>query len=238
MGQLFKVRTPDGNVYSPGDWTGAEPLWSTIEIGEGSQQVLRCFSYGVGAAAVPGSIGPRKANDADTNLQGAGGMLPESEELICFNLSIDVFAIGGPGDSGDDLIPQSDPPEVSALNLLRLHRDVLLEFKIASVEKTYIQAPVSYFPAAQGVRQFASGGRTELSDGADGYVSAQNGSPNAHEMRELSSPLRVRGGEAFSLDFVCGPGEIVGLNVNSNGNNDGRLRLRTFLDGYRRRPVA
>lgn len=238
MGQLFKVRTPDGNVYSPGDWTGAEPLWSTIEIGEDSQQVLRAFSYANGSAAVPGSIGPRKANDADTNLRGAGGTLPESEELICFNISIDVFAIGGPGDAADDAIPQSDPPEVSALNLLRLQRDVIVEFKIASVNKVYIQAPVSYFPAAQGVKQFTSGARSELSDGADGYVSAQNGSPNAHEIRELASPLRVKGGEPFAVDFICGPGEITGLNVNSNGNDDGRLRLRTFLDGYRRRPVA
>lgn len=239
MGQLFKVRDPSGNVYSPGDWTGAEPLWTTIEIGEGSQQILRGFSYGVGGAAVPGSIGPRKANDADTNLQGEGGRLPENEELIIFNIAVDVFAIGPGGGAVADSIPQSDPPEVSALNMMRLQRDVIVELRVASVNKVYIQAPVSYFPAAQGVRQYNSGARTNLSGGTDGYVSASNGSHNAHEMRELASPQRIQGGESFSLDFTCGPGEIVGLNVDStDGNTPGRLRLRSFLDGYRRRPVA
>ena len=70
MAQIFKIRTPDGDVVTPGDWTGAEPLWSTIEISEGNFQKQVAFSYGIGAPSVPGSVGPRKATDADTNLEG------------------------------------------------------------------------------------------------------------------------------------------------------------------------
>lgn len=243
MAQIWKIRTPDGNTVQPGDWTGAEPLYSVVEIAEGNLTLLTAFSYGIGNSDVPGSIGPRRATEADTNLQGEGNRLPENEELICFNIAVEVFAIGGPGDSTSDLIPQSDPPEVSLLNMLRLQRDLLGTMRIASVNKRYIEAPIGYFPASTGVLNFASGARTSNSDGASGFVSANNGSHNAHDIRQLASPLRVKGGETFGFDFITGPGAIQGLNVNGEdpdtGNPiPGRLRLRTFLDGYRRRPVA
>jgi hypothetical protein len=41
MAQLFKIRMPDGKTYQPADWTAAEPLYSTIEIGVGAFPVLR-----------------------------------------------------------------------------------------------------------------------------------------------------------------------------------------------------
>ena len=241
MAQIAKLRTPDGNTVTPGDWTGAEPLFSVVEVAEGSIEDLIAFSYGIGASAVPGSIGPRRALDSDTNLEGEGNRLPENEELICYNAAVEVFAIGGPGDSANDAIPQSDPPEVSLLNLLRLQRDMLMVVRIGSVNKEYIQAPVGYFPASTGVAAAWSGARSELSGGVSGYVSANNGSHNAHDMRELASPLRVRGGETFGVDFVANAGQIAGLNVNNTSGQatiEGRLRLRVFLDGYRRRPVA
>lgn len=239
MAQIYKIRTPDGNVVTPGDWTGAEPLYSVVEVAEGAITILTAFSYGIGNSDVPGSIGPRRATDTDTNLQGEGNRLPENEELIIFNMAIEVFAIGSGGDDAADLIPQSDPPEVSLLNMLRLQRDMLTTIRIASVNKRYIEAPVGYFPASTGVLNYTAGARSDISNGASGFVSANNGSHQADDVREFSSPLRVKGGETFGVDFVPGPGQITGLNVdNAVANAAGRLRLRTFLDGYRRRPVA
>ena len=237
MAQIYKIRTPDGNVVTPGDWTGAEPLFSVVEVAEGALTLLTAFSYGVGNSDVPGSIGPRRANDSDTNLQGEGNRLPENEELIVFNAAVEVFAIGSGGNAAADLIPQSDVPEVSLLNMLRLQRDMVMTIRIASVNKSYIDAPVSYFPASTGVMNYTAGARSSISLGVDGYVSANNGSHNASDIRRLSSPLRVKGGETFGVDFLAGPGQVNGLNVD-NGATAGRLRLRTFLDGYRRRPVA
>ena len=240
MSQIWKLRTPDGNVVTPGDWTGAEPLFSTVEVNEGSIQRLTGYSYGKGAPAVPGSIGPRQATEADTNLEGEGGRLPENEELILYNIAIEVFAIGGPGDDPADIWPQSDPPEVSLLNMLRLQRDMVVSLRIAAVDKVYIKAPLSYFPASTGVHGWTAGARSELSSGQEGFMSANNGSWNADDMRILASPLRIRGGETFGLDYVAGPGEIDDLNVNRQvgATTQGRLRCRSFFDGYRRRPVA
>ena len=36
MAQLWKVRLPNGNVLTPGDWTTAEPLYSTVEVQAGA----------------------------------------------------------------------------------------------------------------------------------------------------------------------------------------------------------
>lgn len=238
MARLEKIRLPNGDVVTPGDWTDAEPLWSTVEIAQGSFTVQSAFSYGLSGAVVPGSIGDRKPTIADTNLRGEGGRLPEDEELLIFNIATEVFAIGGPGNSAADLIPQSDPPEVSKLNLLRAQRDLLAYLRIASVNKVYIEAPIGYFPASTGVKNYTSGARTELSTASQGFVSANNGSHNADDIRLLASANRVKGGETFSLDFEPGPGSVVGLNVNNSNGTEGRLRLRSFLDGYRRRPVA
>lgn len=231
MAQIWKLRTPDGDVVTPGDWTGAEPLYSVVEFASGALTVQTAFSYPINGPAVPGSIGPRKATELDTNLEGEGGRLPENEELICFNVAVELFGVAITANT--DNIPQSDPPELSVQNLMRFQRDIVLDFRIASVNKRYITAPVSYFPASTGVKYYNSGSRTVLSTGASGYVSANNGSHNAHDVRELASPLRVKGGETFGIDFIPGPGQIEGLVIGS-----GRIRARTFLDGYRRRPAA
>ncbi len=237
MAQIWKIRTPDGNTVTPGDWTGAEPLFSVVEIAEGPMGILTAFSYGIGNADVPGSIGPRRATEVDTNLQGQGNSLPENEELIIFNIAVEMFVIGPGGISGSHLIPQSDPPEVSLTNMLIAQADCLTTIRISSVQKQYITAPVGYFPASTGVLNYTSGARTDISDGVNGFVSANNGSHNASDVRQLATPLRVKGGEPFGVDFTAGPGELRGLNVDGDGE-EGRLRLRTYLDGYRRRPVA
>jgi hypothetical protein len=241
MAQIWKMRTPDGNVVTPGDWTGAEPLFSVVEVAQGNIPRLTAFSYGKEASAVPGSIGPRRATAADTNLEGEGGRLPENEELICYNIAIEVMMIGGPGSFVElPNLPLPDPPLVAFQNLLRLQRDMVVSFRIAAVDKTYIRAPLSYFPASVGPYQWNTGARTEF--GVTPFVSATNGSPNADDIRILASPLRVRGGETFGVDFTPGPGQIEGLNldeiIDDELINAGRLRLRTYLDGYRRRPVA
>jgi len=235
MAQLWKVRLPDGRTLTPGDWTSAEPLYSTVEIGQGPFPILTAFSYGRGSGEVPGSPGPRSATLGDTNLEGEGARLPENEELIAYSLSIEAFQIGR---TGEDALPVSDPPDVSLLNMLRLQRDLLVITRIAYV-KEYTRAPLGIFPASTGVFQANSGARSESSGGADGYVSANNGSPDVSGSRPFASPLYVAGGESIAVDLRPGPGQVVDLNcANAENNPAGRVRLRIYFEGYRRRPVA
>jgi len=231
MAQLWKIRTPDGNVITPGDWTSAEPLWSTVEVGAGSFPVLTAFSYAQGGT-VPGSVGPRDAILTDTNLQGSGNHLPENEELICFNVSVEVFKRGPAANV--DAFPDADNPGVPLPDMLRLQRDLAVEFKIANV-KDYTNAPLSYWPAGTGVSSLYAGGRSKVSAGAaTGEVVAYNGGTSRMDQRELASALYVAGGESMAIDVRPSRGEVQNLNLAP----DSRMVLRFFLDGYRRRPVA
>ncbi|UCC73998.1 MAG: hypothetical protein JSV86_05425 [Gemmatimonadota bacterium] len=229
MAQVWKIRLPDGRTYTPGDWTTAEPLWSTVEVAAAAVPILAAFSYGVGGD-VPGSVGPREADLRDTNLEGEGGKLPENQELVIFNICVEVFKNGA--GAGGDAIPQTDQPDVSILDMLRLQRDMIMRLRIADV-KDYTQFPISYFPASTGVEQYNSGARS-VANAARGFMAANNGGTSVGDQRVLSAPHYVAGGEAFRLDFEAGPGQVNGLDLAANET----MVLRTYLDGYIRRPVA
>lgn len=230
MAQLISIKLPDGRVYTPGDWTTAEPLYSTVEVGAGSFPVLTAFSYSAGGT-VPGSVGPRNAFITDTNLQGEGNRLPENEELIVYNLSVEVFKNGLAADQ--DIFPDPDNPEVPLPDMLRLQRDLLVYFRIAAV-KNYTHSPLSYWPAGTGIQYVNSGSLSRQSGGTSGTVVSNNGGVSPADARVLASPLYVAGGESLAVDIKAGPGQVNGLNLAVTA----RMRLRIYADGYRRRPVA
>lgn len=230
MAQISDIISPDGSSYRPEDWTSAEPLWSTVEVGAGSFPVLSAFSYSRGAS-IPGSPNNRPSTIRDTNLEGEGSMLPENETLIIFNMSCDVYKIGVAADT--NVFPDPDEPEVPLPDMLRLQRDMNVFVRIAAV-KDYTQSPLSYWPGGQGVAHMYSGAVSRAAGGLTGSVVAYNGSPSPQDVRTLAMPLKVAGGESFSVDFKPGPGQINGLNLAT----DSRLRIVVSLDGYRRRPVA
>lgn len=231
MAQVWKIKLADGRVITPGDWTEAVPLWSTVEIAAGPFTVFRAFSYGRGGS-VPGSIGPRQSDLTDTNLEGVGSKLPENEELICYQLGVSVFKQGLA--LSPLAFPDADNPGVPLVDMLRLQRDIIVKMSIANI-KDYTNAPLSYWPPGMGVDHVYSGGRSQVSAAApNGEVVAYNGFPAADRGRLLASALTVKGGESFYVEFSAGPGAVTGLNIQP----DARYVLRTYLHGIRRRPVA
>lgn len=236
MAQLWKIRMPNGKVLIPSDWTSAEPLYSTVEIGAGGFPIQTAFSYSRGGT-VPGSIGPRRSTLRDTNLEGEGARLPENEEIIIYTMAISAFHIGAQSDA--DALPPIDPPDVSLLNMLRLQRDLLVVARIAYV-KEYTRQPLSWFPAGTGTKQYNSASRSQFSAGATGYVASNNGGDGVCDNRRFASPLYVAGGESIAVDIRPGPGQVLNLDVETTPGvtDDGRIRLCLYWDGYRRRPVA
>jgi hypothetical protein len=230
MAQVWKVRLPGGNVVTPGEWTTAEPLYSTVEIAAGAFPAVVAFSYGRGGT-VPGSVGPRQSTLIDTNLDGEGNRLPENEELVIHTIGVSCFKIGTQADNAE--FPGADNPHVELTNMLRLQRDLLMILSIAAV-KEYTRSTISYWPGGMGVSSVYSGGVTGVSGGTTGTAIANNGSPSVDGRRELASELYIAGGEGFQLTFRSGLGLISGLNLSP----DARIRMRSYLDGYRRRPVA
>lgn len=233
MAQISKIRFRDGTVVTPGEWTSADPLYSTVEIqaGAGLPAVLVAFSYGRGGS-VPGSAGPRNSDLSDTNLVGPGGVLPENQDIIIYLIGVEFFKVGLA--LNPLLYPDADQPNVPLNDMLRLQRDLALRLKIAAV-KDYTDQPVSNYPSGTGVNFAISGGRSFVSAAApNGEVIGNNGSPNVQDQRQLASPLYVAGGESLGLEYRAGPGTVVNLNLAAAA----RYRTRAYLDGIRRRPVA
>lgn len=231
MAQLESIRTPDGMVVKPGEWTSAVPLYSTVEIPAGNFTLLSAFSYGLGGP-VPGNPSNRQSTLIDTNLQGEGGLLPLNQELISYSIAIEVFKVGQALSTTD--FPDADNPGVPAVDMLRLQRDTVIQFKVASV-RDYTYTPLSFWPAGTGVYYTNSGGRSKVSGASpNGEIIGNNGSPSVSGRRQLASPIYVGPGEAFGIDFRTGPGRVVNLNLQPSA----RLRTRVFIDGLLRRPVA
>jgi hypothetical protein len=115
---------------------------------------------------------------------------------------------------------------------MRIQRDIINTVTIASV-KEYLRVPIGFNAAGSGVH---SGTATGLGgDLATGYVAASNGSTSVKGIRRLASPLFIQGGEAFRVKFLPPRGQIAGLSLPGNSP---RIRFRTFLLGYHKRPVA
>lgn len=239
MAAVTKIRLPDGRDYIPGDWTTAEPLYSTVEVATGALTTLTAFAYGMGGD-VPGSNGPRKSTILDTNLEGEGAQLPDSEELVIYSIMAEVYMNGTYGTA--DTTPPPDAPNVALLDMLRMQSDLLMIFRIASV-KEYQRVPMGWNAASTGVQQTNSGARGSGASDGFGFVVGNNGSTDVNGKRLLASPLYVAGGETLALEFRAPTGQVGttstpaafgALNISSTS----RMVIRTYLDGFRKRPVA
>lgn len=229
MSQVFSIKIGN-NVLSPADWTSTDNLYSTVEIGAGSQPDLVAFAYGRGGV-VPGSPTQRKADPIDTNLEGEGGRLPENEALLCYAMSIDLFLRSASGTDDDNV----QAPDLGFRNVGRLQHDVLIELVIANL-KVYAQAPLGYFPAGMGLfSTFASGVGGNL---ATGYTAGSNGGTSVKAVRRFAAPQFIKGGETFQVRYRFPNGQVTGLNFGTPGSPDDRVIARTYLRGYRKRPVA
>lgn len=245
MSQALKIRLPDGRSVIPTDWTST-PLWSTVEIASGVLTPLDGFSYGLGGD-VPGSLGPRRSTQRDTNFEGAGSILAENEELLLYSIQIQLTQVVSDlpdyFESNDPWVP--DPPFVSATNLVKVQRSTMVVLKIANT-KEYIRMPISFFGAAMGVAGTLGAARAAEADAltyTEGVFIGQNGSSNAGGNRQFATPHRVGGGEAFAITLEFPYGGVLEPIGNTDGLNFGtdtgaRIRASIYAVGVRKRPVA
>lgn len=247
MAQITEIVLPDGRIYRPDDWTAAEPLYSSVELTSGPYQTLTAFSYGI-SQQVPGTL--RNAKYTDTNLQGEGGRLPDNEEILIYAMEIEAYVVQIAGSSaytGADAIPVPDLPDVSLLDMLRMQRDLVVKARFVTTQ-AQTDHPLGWYPASTGTRFWNGGARTQASGNASGTVIGNNGWQDANARRLFAVPFYLSNGEQFGVDFVCPNGQIGTFNpaLPQTGANaplsvstiNGRIKLRTLFDGFRRRPVA
>ncbi len=251
MAQITEIVLPDGRIYRPDDWTAAEPLYSRIEITSGAYQTLTAFSYGI-AQAVPGSgssgVSPRNAKITDTNIQGEGGRLPDNEEILIYAMEIEAYVVALDSDTsaytGTDAFPVPDLPDVSALDMIRMQRDLVVKARFVTTQEQ-TSMPLSWYPGSTGRVFWNGGARTQASDNASGTVIGNNGMPNSGDRRLFAVPFYVSNGETMGVDFIAPTGTVGGPTTGTGADAplsvsraNGRIALYTTFDGFRRRPVA
>lgn len=230
--QLPRIRLPSGQEVAPEDWKRS-PLWSTVEINDGAITSLRAFSYGKGGD-VPGSVGPRKANESDTNYIGGGGTLPANQELFIFSIRCHfetiVSSVSNYQTGNDTGVP--DPPAVSPFNILRLQRFTQLVLRIANT-KAWTDHPVGFFPAGMGVHHVM--GAADNAAGNPPFI-GHNGGTCVYDNRRLATAYQVKGGEALEVGLEFPSGQVTGLNLGSDAS--ARIRAKIYLECLRKDPVA
>lgn len=236
---IQELRLPDGTPLVIEEWLDW-PMFSTIEGAAGSNVSLNAFGYTVGQQVPQAGVistGRRIATESDTN-QVVRARVNHDEAFIVFSWTYEHFALEG--SNNQDSIFANPPldnaavaPILRGTNLRIMQRDLLLELLIgANITKPMAQAPLSYLGQGPGAVAWgsgdalanANGGATaiNLNYGTGGYVSPKN-------QRLFNLPIFIGSDRVTKVKVTTPAGPML---------VDQDWRLRLYLNGLKRRPVA
>ena len=241
---IKRIKVAEGQEIVIDEWLHW-PTFSTIEGAAGVNMDLRAFSYVVGqnvpqAGAVAG--GTRTATPADTN-QVRANASNHDEAFIIFSITYEHFALS-------DTTAYANPPVdlaatapiLSGTNLRILQRQMLVELVVGTgITKPQAAAPMSYFGQGIGAVAFGSGDALTIASGAATSLNLNYGTagcinPTANQ-RSWQLPIYIHGDRSFYLRARSPEGAgVAGTGAMADINQD--YRLKWYLDGLKRRPVA
>lgn len=227
---IKKVHLPDGSDVVIDEWLHW-PTFSTIEFAAGVALNLRAFTYVQGQnvpqqGAIPG--GPRTATETDTN-QVSRTRMNHDEAYLVYAITYEHFALTN---AEIELQPanilQAPAPVLLSQNLRRLQRDCVVELLVgAGIRKPQLRAPFAWIGQSAGAPAYTSGDQvnanTAFSYGTGGQICAKN-------QRSLQLPIFIQSDRVMFLTMRSEYGAIADLTQ--------AVRLRWYLDGLKRRPVA
>jgi len=227
------IRLPNGEVLKLDEWLHY-PLFSTIEFAARTKLNLKAFTYSVGQTVPSQGIAKRPADEGDTNMV-VRGRTNHDEAMVVFALTYELFGLSDASvdPNGNAAAPLAAvAPQYSRHNLFALQRSCLVElFYGANINKPQLRVPFSRIaqsvgPSIHGTTLGTNGqagfvvGGTDL--GTSGRISANN-------QWRLEIPIYLEADRVFNVRFSS-PEALADMNQD--------LRLRCFLDGMKRRPVA
>jgi len=231
---IEKIKLADGTEINVEEWL-MWPLFSTgigeATGGNGVGGELRLFEYIVGdnlpQLGTPAGA-PIAAGVADTN-QVVRGKINHDEGFICFNLTYEVFALETT--AAVQAKVYGPEPIFTGTNLRRMQRDCMLEMFVgAGITKPQVSAPLEYYGQGVGAVAFGSGDQFEtgatdiaLDYGTGGPICPQN-------QRRWHLPVKIDADRDMFVSLRTPEGAIRGLTQD--------WRLRVYMDGLKRRPVA
>lgn len=230
------LRLPNGESIVYDEWSHW-PRYSTVDVAAanaGNFQ-LDAFSYVVGGRVPSAGVAARTATPTDTNAVSKKRMNQDEASLV-YAWTYEVFA------TSDYVNTLTDPdttmasaPVFEAANLRRLQRDVVLQLMVgAQIRKPVARSPLSWVGQGPGSPAFASGSAiaaaTSFNHGSGGPVTPNN-------QRVFDMPIHI---ESDRVSFVRvqgfrspGVGATPALDAVTQS-----FRMRIYLDGLHRRPIA
>ncbi len=237
---IQKIKLPNGQTFNIEEWLHW-PLITTLEGVAAANVDLRGFSYVIGqnvpqAGAV--STGRRDATAADTNHDSRSRM-NHDEAFICFSMTYEHFALEGTTNQDSTFtVPPLDnaatAPILSGTNLRLMQRDLMLQLFIgANITKPMASAPMSYYGQGVGAVAYGSGDALAINNGGASalnlnYGTAGNIDPLKNQ-RRWQLPVFIHSDRVFYVGLTSPAGNLA-------LTQDWRLRI--YLDGLKRRPVA
>lgn len=226
---IKKVRLPDGTDVVIDEWLHYA-IFSTIEFAAAAQVNLKAFTYVQGQTVPQIGLAARNATESDTN-QVAKTRMNHDEAYLCYAITYEPFALADASYvEGDPAVTHvtAQAPMLGSQNLRRLQRDLVISLVVgANIKKPQVRNPFSWLGQSIGSPGFMSGdavaANTQLSYGTGGKISATN-------QRRFNLPVYIASDRVFYLEVRSFPGAIAGLSQS--------VRLRFYLDGLKRRPVA
>jgi len=234
----FKL--PNGQVFRIEEWLHW-PLFSTVEGAAGAAIDLSAFSYVVGAQVPQAGVistGRRNATPADTN-QIVRNKLNHDEAAIIFSMTYEHFAIEG--SNNQDSVFTNPPlddaavaPILRGTNLALMQRDLLIELLVGSnITKPMFQAPLAY--VGQGIGAYATGSGDALTIANGGATSLNLNYGTGGQLGPKTNQRRL------NMPIVISSDRTIKVRLRAPAGNllcDQDWRMRIYLDGLKKRPVA
>ncbi len=234
---IEKLRLPDGNEVVIDEWISI-PRFSVIEFGADRDVNLRAFSYLIGnpipqQGTIPAAFAGRNATETDTN-QTTRTRINRDQAFLVYSMTYEIFALD------DSEIPASSPtgtlvagaPAYSSLNLRRLQRDLVVSLQLgADKAKPYARFPFSWMGQGVGAPAYTSG---DIVAAGIAFSYGTGGPISPKSQRSWRLPVLIASDRVFTVivESERSPRDT------SNILGDQATRLRLYLDGLNRRPIA
>jgi len=221
---IRNLRLNNGQTIDLDEWL-SWALYSTVEFAAASRVKLPSFSYTVGQPVPRAGLPKRLADPSDTNMVIAK-KINHDEAFVAFSLTYEPFALSNYLVDGSQNLNGAEAPAIHATALRLLQEQMMLSFRVGTRQaKPQARAPLARFAQGAGPVAAASSGPLGAA-----WSSGTAGRPSPRHQRRWPMPIFVQSDRKVTVDVETPRGPIANLGQD--------VRLRLYLDGIKRRPVA
>lgn len=234
---IQQLRLPNGEVVVIDEWISI-PRFSVIEFGNDVDVNLRAFTYIIGQpvpqqGTIPVAFANRNSTITDTN-QTTRTRLNQEQGYLVYSLTYEVFALNDadiPSGSPTGIL-QAGAPSISSNNLRRLQRDLVVSLVIgAKITKPQARMPFSWLGQGPGALQYPSGDVVAAGVSYSGGTGSKLG---PESQRGWPLPVYIASNRVFYMQIKSerSPRDATAARWTQ------AIRLRMYIDGMNRRPIA